>query len=248
LLWKGTNIRVYRDNICNLAINEIIGNLSKRFTGLNFIQGASDFILTDSTSCTPMSHIELPHAIDRETTGDDIVFLFTEKPYSSNLFWEIYGRKIVISFFGWEYRTQLSRNNGVIYFICSMILYDMLGERQQHNSCCMMDYWWYYSGINEGLRSSWVCPACLDKLRKVANPQQQKIVSEIVPVLQDLRAASRGNMDICSYWKIRNRTDPTRAFQSQSTQDRDQIKKVSDYLNKNNIKTFPSGEQLPFVD
>jgi hypothetical protein len=235
VLWKGITIRVYRDNICNLAVNEIIDNLSKRFTGLNFIEGVSNFILTDSTSCTPMSHNELLHAIDRETKGDDIVFLFTEKPYSSNLFWEIYGRKIIISFYGWEYLTQLPRNNGAIYFICSMILYDMLGERQQHNSGCMMDYWWYFSGINESLKSSWICPACLDKLRKVANPQQQKMVGEIVRVLQDLRAASRGNMDICSYWKIRNRTEQSRGFLFHNTQEGDHIQKVGDYLRPGNL-------------
>jgi hypothetical protein len=248
VLWKGTNIRVYRDNVCDLAINEIIDNLSRRFTGLNFIEGASNFVLTDSTSCTLMNHKELEHAIDRETAGDDIVFLFTEKPYSSNLFWQIFGRKVIISFFGWDYLTQLPRNNGAVYFICSMILFDMLGERQQHNSSCMMDYWWYYSGINEGLKSSWICPACLDKLHKLANAQQQKILSEIVPVLRDLRAASRGNMDICSYWKIRNRTEQSQAFLYHSIHDRDGMKKMGDYFKKNNMETFPGGEQFPLAD
>ncbi len=206
MLWRGTNIRIYRDNLCKVSINEIINNLSKRFTTLKFVEGASNFVLTDSNSCTPLHSKQLLYAIDRETTGDDIVFVFTEKPYLCNLFWEIYGRKVIISFYGWDCHTTLPKNNGVVFFICSIILYDIVGERHQHNTSCVMDYWWHQGGINDSLRASYVCPKCLENLHKAADPWRQKTIEETVNVLHDLRIASKSGIDVCHYWRLRSRS------------------------------------------
>jgi hypothetical protein len=222
-------IRIYQDKTCNLDLADIVNNLNRKSSDLSFSAGDSKFVLTDSNVSTPLSHSELARAIDLETSGDDIVFIFTEKPYDNGQFWEIYNRKIIISFFGWGCLTRLSRNNSAVYFICSMFLYDFIRDRSQHNAGCMMDFWWNRNSVDESMKSAFVCQLCLDKLKAISSKQQQKMIGDILNIVHELSLASRSNMDICQYWKLRRRNEMSEAFLRNKNRDRNWVDRISKY-------------------
>ncbi len=235
---------LYRDETIALRLDEIIGNLNRFAPSLNFHKGITGFSLPGRAVFSG-SYAQMDKAIDTETSDDDNVLLFTEKAYDNNYFWDSPEKKIIVSLSGWDHLTNLSRNNGAVYFACAILVRDLrIGSSHKQNTGCINDFWWDKTGIDVGMRSAFVCPACLEKFRKDATHQRERMLHEIQAILNEVSAASRANMDICDFWGLRKENEVFDVFLCHNSQDKQVIRGMNARLKGSGIRTWFDEEQL----
>lgn len=236
----------YRDETINLKLEEIIQNLNYLAPSLYFRKGKSEFSLPDPVISAPKSYRQINRAIEMETSDDDLVLLFTEKPYDNNFFWESDEKKVIISLSGWDHLTNLSRSNGAVYFICAILIRDLdVGDEHEENTGCINDFWWDKTGVDIGMKTAFICPKCLQNFQKRAIQQKETLLNEIEAILNNLSVASRSNMDICDFWGLRKGNDVFEVFICYHSQDKEDIRKMNERLKKSGINTWFDEEQLP---
>ena len=237
---------IYCDDTIDLRLEEIVPNLNRLAPSLHFVEGNTEFLLPDLVVSAPQSYRQIDKAIDKETSDADEVLLFTAKPYDNNFFWESSEKKVIVSLSGWEHLTNLSHNNGTVYFACAILVRGLdMGDVHKKNTGCINDFWWDKTGVNIGMRSAYVCPRCRQKFRKHATPQRETILHEIEAILNDLSAASRSNMDICDFWALHKEDQIFDVFLCHNSQDKEAIREMNDRLKKSGINTWFDEERLP---
>lgn len=108
-------IRLFKDSSISIQLDDIASNISRLAPHLTISVGHSDFSTSGTYISNPKTYRKLSQQILDETQADDYVFLFTEKPYDNNYFWDSDSSKnTIISLFGWDHLTSLSRNNGAV--------------------------------------------------------------------------------------------------------------------------------------
>lgn len=239
-------IRLFKDDTIDLRLDEIVANLNRLAPGFKFTLGQAPFSVHGRFVIAPSTYGKLNKRIDEETRDDDEVYLFTEKPYDNNFFWESDDKKVIVSLAGWDYLTSLSRNNGAVYFICALLIRDLdVGGSHDTNTGCINDFWWDKTGVDAGMRCAFVCEKCLRKFDKKASAKQKELLGHIRVVLDELSAASRANLDVCDYWSCRTRPDSFDVFMCHNSDEKDTVREMNVRLKNQGIKTWFDEEQLP---
>ena len=239
-------ICVYRDETIDLRLEEIVPNLNRLAPSLHFRKGNAEFSLPEPVVLAYRANYQIGKAIDKETSKDDDVFLFTEKPSDNNFFFDSFDKKVIVSLSGWDHLTDLSRNNGAVYFVCAILVRGLdAGNTHEKNTGCINDFWWDKTGVDIGMRSAFICPLCLQEIRKHATPQRETTLHEIEGILNDLSAASRSNMDICDFWALNKGDSVFDVFLCYNSKDKQAVSAMNDRLKKSGISTWFDEEQLP---
>lgn len=237
---------LYRDKTIDLKIEDIISNLNRLAPSLNFHKGNSKFSLPGLVVSAPQTYRQIDKSIDRETSDDDVVLLFTEKRYDNNFFFDSEGKMVIVSLSGWGRLTNLSRNNGAVYFACAILVRNFpFGDTHKVNTGCINDFWRDKTGVDIGMRSAFVCPRCLQNFRERATNEQEKILHEVETILNDLSAASRLNIDICDFWRPRKDGGAFDVFLCHNSQEKGAIRDMNARLKGSGINTWLDEEQLP---
>lgn len=198
----------------------------------------------------PRTYENLSARFRREIEGDDLAFLFTEKPYDNNYFFESDDEKaIVVSLFGWEHLTNLPRANGVAYFTAALLV-RRLGIGESHrvqNTGCINDYWQDKTGVDSGMRAAYICAACAGKKMRGATASAS-VRPEISALLDDISGASRASTDIIEYWADAEAPSEASEFQvflCHNSKDKPAVRSVNKALQAKNLSTWMDDEQLP---
>jgi hypothetical protein len=178
-----------------------------------------------------------------DTEREDMAFLFTTKPYDNNYFFESYDPKfIIVSLSNWERLTTLARNNGIVYLTCALLARTLQlsdGHRIK-NTGCINDFWADKTGIDMGMRGAFICDECRSRAKK---PQVQQL-NAIRAILDDVCAASRGGMDICSYWDLHKKNSAYDVFICYNTDDKRAVAQMNKRLQREGVVTWMDSEQL----
>lgn len=129
----------------------------------------------------------------------DRVFCFTNRAYDDNYFFHELNFVSIYSFYGWSYLTDLPKNNGLLYFIISYLAIniDSSGYRHDKETGCIYDFHWLKAGIDDGMRQSKICPACLKRVNEQRlSDVQSKILEDLKKLMNLLSNASKWNKDI----------------------------------------------------
>jgi hypothetical protein len=239
-------ICLYTDETVAIRLEDIISNLNRLAPTIRFRKGNVAFNLADDIIENPKSYRGINHSIDLETDRDDEVLLFTEKPYDNNFFFDSDEKKIIVSSAGWDHLTTLSRNNGVVYVICAIIIQHLhIGQsHRDRNTCCINDFLGDKTGIDVCMRTAFLCPQYLDNVDKVI-PRIGPILREIEAILNDLSTASRSNTDVCDFWAMRQAPQLFDVLMCHNSDDKDALRPVNRHLKRSKIKTWFDEEQLP---
>lgn len=196
-------IIIYKEKNVDVDIDGTIFYLNNLCKYVKFINGKSLFAIKENIIEPPQSYQNLSPKIIDESKGKKIVFLLTEKPYYNNYFFMSYRNYYIISFFGWTKLTNLSRNNGLVYFIADILALKIENTfRHQEKTGCIYDFLWMKTGIDDGMRQAYFCFKCLARLGKLGlNDLQKGIMSDLKVFMNDLSAASKWNQNIIDYWK-----------------------------------------------
>ncbi len=239
-------ITLFAENSLSLDLDCITQNMTKLAPDLTVVKGRASFKIKGFFVISPDAYKQLSPAILRESEDSDYVALFTANPYDNNYFWEGVDNKAIISLSGWEHLTTVPLNNGVVFFLCAMIVQHLeIGFRHDENTGCINDLWMDKTDVDLGMKSGTVCSDCLYHFHKHGNSAHTTVFSQIQDVLNDISAASRANMDICDYWRMRTVEENFDVFLCHNSQDKDAVRNMNKRLQSKKIRTWFDEEQLP---
>ncbi len=199
---KVKTITLFKEHDVPVDMEAIVGNLNAICKTDTFKKGKSRFSVKSDVVQYPASYRNLSSTIRREAKNDLFSFLMTNKQYYNNYFFESHGNLAILSFYGWDYLTKLSRNNGLVLFIADFLALEIDGTyRHQDTTGCIYDFLWDKTGIDAGMRSSFICPRCLTRIStKKLSKLQRDLLVDLNQILNVLGAASKWNLDIVEYW------------------------------------------------
>jgi len=127
----------------------------------------------------------------------DRVLYFTNKQYEDNYFFHTDNNIVICSFYAWKYFTNLSKSNGVIYFLIDVLALEILPssiDRENHKiKGCIYNFLWDKIDIDEGMREAKFCNQCLEELNKNKNSSLQNDLKKLMNILSK---SSQLNEDI----------------------------------------------------
>lgn len=254
-------IILYEDETLNLAIDAIVNNLNNICKTVSFKKGKSKLTINNAVSIQPDAYTILPQSVKDETKSCFQAIMFTKKQYYNNYFFESCGNQVIISFFGWNYLTNLSQNNGAVHFIANIIaLYIDASKRHDDMTGCIYDFGWNKKGIDLEMRNSYICPLCLDRLKqKKLSTEKKDLLRDLKEILNALGSASKWNQDIVTYWqqnelsyKKEEQTDRKKGarnnydvFLAHNSLDEALVEHICNELKRKGLKPWLDKEQIP---
>jgi len=256
------NILLYAEKEMQIDLEIISSNLNKICKKLIFRVGKSGFEINSPLISHPTTYKSLNDTIIKEAKKTDYTFLFTDKQYDNNYFFETYKNKAIISFYGWQYLTTLSKNNGVVYFIADLIALKIDNSvRHDETTGCIYDFGWNKTTIDLEMRSAFICPTCLSRITsKKLSAEESDLFVDLREILDILGKASKWNQDIVTYWnslgssgsetitkKIKDQlsSDTHDVFLAYNSTDKPLIEIICEKLKARGLKPWLDKEQIP---
>ena len=108
-------------------------------------------------------------------------------------FFETYNNKAIVSFFGWDYLTTLSKNNGIIHFIAEIIALKIDNSKRHDDSTgCIYDFGWNKTVIDLEMRNAFICPSCLARITsKKLHEEKSDLFIDLKEILDILGKTSK---------------------------------------------------------
>lgn len=255
-------IVLYAEKKMKVDLEIIASNLNKICNKVTFIVGKSEFKISSRFISHPTTYENLSSSIIKETEKFDYAFMFTEKQYDNNYFFQTSGKKVIISFYGWHYLTTLSKNNGVVYFIADLMALKLDNTvRHDEITGCIYDFGWNKTSIDLEMRNAFICPSCLARINpKRLSKKMKELFIDLKEILDILGKTSKWNQNIVEYWKelpikkpakntkqIKKQTSTNNhdVFMAHNSKDKSIIEIICEKLKANQIKPWLDKEQIP---
>lgn len=203
LIYKEKNVKIQLDKLV-----EFINSKSKTF---QLVIGKNEFTLQDEIIYNPSTYKKIDTKILDECKNKFHCAFLTKKPYYNNYFDDPYNNLDIISFSAWESYTNLSLNNGFVYFLCAGLadLIDSSDENCNHAGC-IYDFLGNKTSIDIGMRYATIHEECQNRiLPNIKTKEEKELLSELQFLLNELSSASKWNKDIVEYWDNNNITNET---------------------------------------
>jgi len=192
-------ILFYQDNTVRipLKITELLNSLGNSF---NFSWGKASIDLPEPIVAddNPLSAPVLD-----ETKNCYLAFIFTNKKYKNNYFFDPLDHRIIVSFYGWRYLTSLPIVNAIPYFFAFQVAckFPFSFRHLPENIGCVYDFWEIKTGIDQGLRASFICGDHMTLIEDFLSesPDYQGWYDDVMQVLGKVADASRRNKNIVTY-------------------------------------------------
>ncbi|MDR0680904.1 MAG: hypothetical protein LBG15_03490 [Dysgonamonadaceae bacterium] len=175
------------------------GNFLKKNADYLEFEIGSNISLNSGSLTKPDSFNFIEDQIKEEREKFDVVFCFTDIQYEDNYFIHEHNGLLVCSFWAWPHLTNLSKNNGLLYFIVDYlaIILDSTGFRHYKLTGCIYDFLANKTDIDDGMRQARICPNCLDRISKnIRSDEQVKMLEDLKKLMNLLSDSSKWNQDI----------------------------------------------------
>jgi hypothetical protein len=172
----------------------------------------------------------------------DYVLIATSIPYDNNYFFDFRDTIGIISFSGWNSLTDLPIENGLVYFIASIVAEEEdMGETHQENTGCLNDFWWDKTGVDVGMRAAFLCRHCRELYR--GDPE---ILADVQRLLDFVSSASRLGQDILTFARSKERSPQGKydVFLCHNGDDKSVVRKINSKLRLAGIVTWFDEEEL----
>ncbi|HEV7893936.1 MAG TPA: toll/interleukin-1 receptor domain-containing protein [Pyrinomonadaceae bacterium] len=256
------NILLYEDATVHANLEAVALGLSA--TGgptLNVREGDAKFAVASFPLRYGATHRRLPPAFSAEAERADLSLCFTCVPYDNNHFYEKDVKSpVVVSLYAWDQLTKLPVENLIVYFVASVLRFRLpLPPHHRVVTGCINDYLWNKTGIDLGMRSGFICPACKGHLgAQESGPGAAELLGAVERILRDLAAASSNNESILDYWgafdapaagapvppQPERPADKFDVFLCHNVKDKAEVRLIARELKARGIRTWLDEEQL----
>lgn len=189
-----------QDNTLRLKLPKLIKLLKSKCTSVQFAHLKPGYDAPDEYISCPATHHKYLKKLKPSLKEDEYILLLTEKQYDNNYFYEEESQLIIVSFFGWKYLTNLPAENGLVYFMCGILMDFVIpwdAVPHQERLGCVNDFLVDKTRVDDGMRKGHLCPACKDWLTKNPPDEKQKsIYDDVKQLLEVLSASSGKNINI----------------------------------------------------
>ncbi len=138
-----------------------------------------------------------------ETKECYLAFIFTKKNYYNNYFFDPRDHRIIVSFYGWNYLTSLPIVNAIPYFFAFQVAceFPFSFRHRPDNQGCIYDFWEDKTGIDKGLRASYICGDHMTLIEDFLSesPEYLGFFNDVMQILGKVADASRRSKDIIAY-------------------------------------------------
>lgn len=256
------NICLYAETNLQIDLETISSNLNKVCKNTKFQIGKSSFAINTQLVSHPDTYIDLDVSVINEIKQYDYAFLFTDKQYDNNYFFQTSSNMAIISFYGWRHLTKLSKNNGVVYFIADLLALKIdNSERHDETTGCIYDFGWNKTSIDLDMRNAFICPSCLSRITsKKFSVEKSRLFIDLREILDCLGKTSKWNQDIVEYWNNLNSsaTETTNekikeqlssenhdVFLAHNSTDKHFVQEICDKLKTKGLNPWLDKEQIP---
>lgn len=193
-------IIIAQDTTLRLKLPKLVKLLNGLCSSVTFEYLKLEYQAPDKLISCPATHTKYLKKIKPSLKEDDYIMLLTERQYDNNYFYEEESQLIITSFFGWKYLTNLPGENGLVYFICGILMdfvipWDAVAHKERLG--CVNDFLMDKTRVDDGMRKGHLCTACKGWLDKhPLDDVQKNIYADVMKVLSVLSAASAKNTNI----------------------------------------------------
>jgi nucleotide-binding universal stress UspA family protein len=246
-------ILVYEDETLEMNLDAVSSGLNAASGSVLDVQkGKAKFRIAGHTIYYPDSYDGLPHKLREEAEGADLSLYFTRKRYDNNYFFHSNENLVIVSFYAWEQLTTLPVENGVVYFVASLVRFRVpFPPAHKTVTGCINDFLWNKTGIDLGMRSGLLCSSCKQHFdTQKLGATAAKVLDGIGKILNHLGAASRNEENIVDYWQrtARSKTvaldDRFAVFLCHNAKDKAEVRQIARTLERQGIRTWLDEEQL----
>lgn len=251
-------IILFTEKKLSIDLLTITENLNKICENITFHKSESVFEIDSEFISFPDTYSSLNNSILEEAEKYDYSFLFTEKQYDNNYFFESTENKVIISFSGWDYLTSLSKNNGVVFFIADLIALKIdNSHRHDETTGCIYDFGWNKKAVDLEMRNAFICSSCLSRITaKKLSEEDSNLFIDLREILNILGKTSKWNQDIVEYWKSNNKSNTNNiktqltsekhdVFLAHNSEDKPEIEIISNKLRSKGLNPWLDKEQIP---
>lgn len=246
-------IILYQDETLNLNLNALCEGIN-RITDSDFhvAIGHSVFKLKPNSLKHPFTHHAVAEDLAEEIKGADIVLISTTRRYENNYFYEEEVGVIILSFYAWGQLTSLPMENGLVFFLASMLKYKLpIPEAHDLTSGCLNDFLWDKTAVDLGMRSAGLCSSCQNYLQtQKVDPSALTSLKAIEAMIEPLGSASRANENVLNYLMSgspsRGQISPDRfhVFLCHNSTDKAAVRRIARSLETRNIRPWLDEDQL----
>jgi len=243
-------IKFYKDNDFEVNLEKIASILNSISRHITFEYSTETVQFDKDEQISLISYCEkLPENIHEESKDYFAILVFTNNRYYNNFFFETASNIFILSFADWGLLTSISKNNGVIFFMTSILCDEMhIGKTHDKSIGCINDFWWDKRSIDVGMRSAYLCADCKNEfLKNTPNKFEEQILNDISTFLDLISQSSRAGKDILevdlsAYYK--NNKNIFDVFLCHNSADKPQIREIGKQLKKSGITVWLDEEQI----
>lgn len=187
-------ISIAKDSTINLNVSKVVKFLNSKCDFVKFEELSLSFQAPDKLIKHPSTHNKYLSHIKPKLESDDYVIIVTDIQYNNNYFYNENGGVIIVSFFAWKYLTTLSKENGLVYFICGMlgdevVPWDAIDHKERLG--CVNDFLFDKTRVDDGMRKGHLCNKCKAYIHKhKLTERQSHLYHDIISLLKELANAS----------------------------------------------------------
>ncbi|MCP4583031.1 MAG: toll/interleukin-1 receptor domain-containing protein [candidate division Zixibacteria bacterium] len=239
-------ILLYSDNTIDIKLKKIVSCLNNTFDNIAFFEGTSKFTIKGNVISYPSTYTKLPKAIKTQALKYDLIICASDRRYDNNFFFEYAGNIVILSLHGWEYLSNVSVNNGFVYFVASLIG-NFIGLRSLHEEDigCISDFWMDKTSIDIGMKTGLICDECIRNFKEETHDDiENNILNSIIELLREIAVASKSDRDIFDYLISKGDKSKFDVFLCHNSKDKLEIREMNKILKMKNVKTWFDEEQI----
>lgn len=246
-------ILLYQDETLNVSLGALCEGLN-RITAddVQLATGHTELKLKSSSIKYPISHQASVQALGGEAKEADMVLIITTTPYENNYFYEALGKVTILSLYAWEQLTTLPMENGVVFFLSSILRYKLpLPESHELTTGCINDFLWDKTAVDLGMRSAGLCSSCQHYIQKrKLSGLAFTCLTAIRAMLEPLGSASRAAENVLNYLEVisplkgGSSAEKFHAFLCHNSKDKPSVRKIARALEARNVRPWLDEDQL----
>ena len=243
-------VKFYKDSDFEVNLEKLVSILNSisRYVTFEYSAEAVQFDKNELISSNSYG-MKLPENVHEESKDYFAILVFTNNQYYNNFFFETDSNIYILSFANWSLLTNISKSNGAIFFMTSILCDEMhIGKTHDESIGCINDFWWDKRSIDVGMRSAHLCADCKNEfLKNNLNKFEEQILNDILTFLDLIAQYSRAEKDILevdlsAYYK--NNTNVFDVFLCHNSADKSQVREIGTQLKKLEIIVWLDEEQI----